>query len=71
MHLINAPSDSYALGRELEIGMSQVVKSMEVVATGKDYKDVKPKIVGGLHTQIPDLDEIVDGVVKDQFIKLY
>ena len=40
-------------------------------ATGKNYKDVKPKMVGGLHTQIPDLDEIVDGVVKDQFIKLY
>ena len=59
------------LGQELEIGMAKLVKSMEVIGTGKDYESVGTKKVGGVHTQIPDLDKIVDENARKAVTNMY
>lgn len=68
---LNAPKESYELGAQLEIGVARVVKSMEAVATGGSYSSSQKSIVGGAHTQIPDLVKIGDEEMKSIFSQYY
>ena len=71
LNLINQPSDIVSLGSELEIGLSRVIKSFESVVTGHDYKESKSSIVGGAHTQIPNLINEADKDMKKMLADLY
>lgn len=66
---------SSKLGSYLELGLVQVLNTLESSVTGQAYKDVKNKNqtfrVGQQHTQIPDLISSVDSIMKEEFHAAY
>lgn len=70
-NFLNISKESQQLGMELEIGVARVVKSMGAIATGQDYAQSSKSIVGGAHTQIPDLIGVIDQDMKNIFNQYY
>lgn len=66
---------SNKLGSYLELGLVQVLNTLESSVTGQTYEDVKSKNqmfrIGQQHTQIPDLISSVDSIMKEEFQAAY
>lgn len=71
LNLISGADSSYLLGAQLERGLSSIIKSVETVATGKSYDEASHSIVGGYTTQVPDLINTGDDIMKGIFNDIY
>lgn len=67
-------SQSYLLGESLEIGFARLVRSIAAKASNQTYAGtegvVKSK-VGGLHTQVPDLNKTTNDIMSNIFNQCY
>lgn len=66
---------SYKLGSYLELGIAQVLNTLESAVTGVSYQTVKSNNatvkMGTQHTQVPDLINATDEIMKSEFNQVY